>query len=80
MSSVLLFGCFLSKAWGCFIFFCTEVVVYIASPYFCERQTDDVIGAEVCEEAGPGGWLFYYQIFRKNYERYVLVLIEVLRL
>lgn len=58
-SSVLLFGCFLSQAWGCFclfrFFFCTEVVVYIdTSPYFCEHQTDNVIGAEAWEEAGPG--------------------------
>lgn len=50
-------------------FFCTEVVVYIdTSPYFCERQIDDVIGAEALEEAGLGGLVSYYQIFRKNYK------------
>lgn len=43
-------------------FFCTEVVVYIdTSPYFCEHQTDDVIGAEVWQGAWPGGWASYYR-------------------
>lgn len=35
--------------------FCTEVVVYIdTSPYFCERQTDHMIGAQAWRWAGPG--------------------------
>lgn len=43
------------------------MVVYIdTSPYFCDRQTDDVIGAEAWKEAGPGGLVSYYRKFRKN--------------
>lgn len=37
--------------------FCTEVVVYInTSPYFCEHQTDHVIGAQAGDGRGLEGW------------------------
>lgn len=49
------------------LFFCTEVVVYIdTSPYFCQRQTDDVIGAEAWKEAGLGGVASNHRMFREN--------------
>lgn len=70
ISSVGLFCCFLSKAWGCFcVFICTEVVVYIDYKSFFKisvnvRQTEWLEPRSV-RRRGLQGWCHITEYYGK---------------